>query len=148
AVASHQRAAAAWEAGSFADEVTPIPGVPLSRDESIRSDTSLERLAQLRPAFRPQGTVTAGNSSPLNDGAAALLLSDEAGLSQLGQAPLARMAGRAVSAVEPHLHGIGPVEAASAALKRLGLGWSDLSVVGLNEAFAAQSLACAAEWRA
>jgi acetyl-CoA acyltransferase len=146
AVGSHQRAAAAWEAGYYANEVVSVPGVELSRDESIRSDTSLDRLARLRPVFRPQGTVTAGNSSPLNDGAAALLLADEAGLSALEQSPLARIAGRAVSAVEPHLYGIGPVQAANQALKRAGIGWSDLCVVELNEAFAAQSLACLAQW--
>jgi acetyl-CoA acetyltransferase family protein len=146
ALASHQRAAAAWEAGSFADEVISVAGVGLTRDESIRPDTSLERLAKLRPVFRDQGTVTAGNSSPLNDGAAVLLLADEAGLVDLEQPPLARIAGRAVSGVEPQLYGIGPVEAANQALKRAGIGWSDLSVVELNEAFAAQSLACLAEW--
>jgi acetyl-CoA acetyltransferase family protein len=146
ALASHQRAAAAWEAGSFADEVVSVLGAGLTRDESIRPDTSMERLAKLRPAFREHGTVTAGNSSPLNDGAAALLLADEAGLADLEQPPLARIAGRAVSGVEPQLYGIGPVEAANQALKRAGIGWSDLSIVELNEAFAAQSLACLAEW--
>jgi acetyl-CoA acetyltransferase family protein len=123
-----------------------VSGTELARDESIRPDASLERLAKLRPVFRDQGTVTAGNSSPLNDGAAALLLTDEAGLTAVGQSPLARVASRAVSAVDPRLYGIGPVEAANHALKRAGIGWSDLSVVELNEAFAAQSLACLAEW--
>jgi acetyl-CoA acyltransferase len=146
AVTSHQRAAAAWDAGSFADEVVSIAGVGLPRDESIRSDSSMEGLAKLRPVFRPQGTVTAGNSSPLNDGAAALLLSDDAGLAAIGQRPLARLASRAVSAVEPQLYGIGPVEAANTALKRAGISWSDLTAVELNEAFAAQSLACLSEW--
>jgi acetyl-CoA acyltransferase len=146
AVTSHQRAAAAWDAGSFADEVVSIAGVGLPRDESIRSDSSMESLAKLRPVFRPQGTVTAGNSSPLNDGAAALLLSDDAGLAAIGQRPLARLASRAVSAVEPQLYGIGPVEAANTALKRAGISWSDLTAVELNEAFAAQSLACLSEW--
>jgi acetyl-CoA acetyltransferase family protein len=146
AVTSHQRAAAAWDAGSFADEVVSIAGVELPRDESIRSDSSMEGLAKLRPVFRPQGTVTAGNSSPLNDGAAALLLSDDAGLAAIGQRPLARLASRAVSAVEPQLYGIGPVEAANTALKRAGISWSDLTAVELNEAFAAQSLACLSEW--
>ena len=96
--------------------------------------------------FRPDGTVTAGNSSPLNDGAAALLLADRAGLAAAGRTPLARIAGSAATAVEPHLFGIGPVEAARRALARAGIGWSDLSVVELNEAFAAQCLACLAEW--
>jgi acetyl-CoA acyltransferase len=146
ALRSHQRAAAAWSAGTFADEVVPVPGVELERDESIRPDTSLEKLAALPPVFRPDGTVTAGNSSPLNDGAAALLLADDAGLSRMGARPLARVVSRASSAVEPQLFGIGPVEAAHTALARAGIGWGDLRVVELNEAFAAQSLACLAEW--
>ena len=146
ALASHRKAAAAWDAGEYAAEVVPVPGAALERDESIRADTTLERLGRLRPAFRPDGTVTAGNSSPLNDGAAALLLADEAGLAAAGAAPLARVAARAVAGVEPHLYGIGPVEAARTALKRAGIDWSDLAAVELNEAFAAQSLACLAEW--
>jgi acetyl-CoA acetyltransferase family protein len=146
AVASHRRAADAWDAGRFADEVVPVPGADLARDESIRADTTLAALSALKPAFRPQGTVTAGNSSPLNDGAAALLLGDEAGASAAGRAPLARIMSRAVSGVEPHLYGIGPVRAAATALKRAGIGWGDLAAVELNEAFAAQSLACLAEW--
>jgi acetyl-CoA acetyltransferase family protein len=146
ALRSHQRAARAWADGEFADEVVDVPGTDLATDECLRADTSMEKLAKLRPAFRPDGTVTAGNSSPLNDGAAALLLADEGGLAAAGATPLARIASRAVSAVEPHLFGIGPVEAAEAALKRAGIGWSDLRSVELNEAFAAQSLACLAEW--
>jgi acetyl-CoA acetyltransferase family protein len=147
ALESHHRAAAAWESEAFGDEVAPLPGVALERDESIRADTTLERLAALRPAFRPDGTVTAGNSSPLNDGAAALLLASEDAASRMGRQPLARVASRAVSAVEPQWYGIGPVEAANMALKRAGIGWADLAAVELNEAFAAQSLACLAEWR-
>ena len=146
AVLSHQRAAAAWDAGWFGDEVVGVDGADLERDESIRADTSVERLARLKPAFRQGGTVTAGNSSPLNDGAAALLIGDEAGLSAAGCRPLARIAARAVSGVEPQYYGIGPVEAAQVALKRAGIGWGDLDGVELNEAFAAQSLACLAEW--
>ena len=146
ALGSHQRAAAAWAAGAFAHEVVAVDGVDLPRDEGIREDTTLERLAQLKPAFRPDGTVTAGNSSPLNDGAAAVLITDEAGARVAGREPLARVVSRAVSAVEPPLFGIGPVEAARMALKRAGIGWADLAVVELNEAFAAQSLACLAEW--
>ena len=118
----------------------------VERDESVRVDTSLERLATLKPVFRPDGTVTAGNSSPLNDGAAALLLGDEEASRRTGKGPLARIVGRAVTAVEPQLFGIGPVQAARLALKRAGVGWDDLSVVERNEAFAAQSLACLAEW--
>jgi acetyl-CoA acetyltransferase family protein len=146
ALGSHQRAAAAWSAGVFADEVIEVPGTDLARDESIRPGTTLEALARLRPVFRPDGTVTAGNSSPLNDGAAALFLADRAGLDALGREPLARVAARAVAAVEPQYFGIGPVEAANRALARAGIGWDDLAVVELNEAFAAQSLACLAEW--
>jgi acetyl-CoA acyltransferase len=146
ALRSHQNAAAAWSAGRFADEVVSVAGVQLERDESIRSDTTLEALAKLRPAFRENGTVTAGNASPLNDGASAVLLADAEGLRAMGREPLARIASRAVSAVEPQLFGIGPVEAARVAMKRAGIGWGDLVAVELNEAFAAQSLACLAEW--
>jgi acetyl-CoA acetyltransferase family protein len=141
ALHSHQKAAAAWDAGKFADEVVPVDDVELQRDENIRGDTSLEKLGKLKPVFRKEGTVTAGNSSPMNDGASALLLSSEP-----GDAPLARIASRASSAVEPQLYGIGPVEAANTALERAGIGWGDLAAVELNEAFAAQSLACLAEW--
>ena len=146
ALRSHQRAAAAWRHGRFADEVVPVPGADLARDESVRGDTSLDALARLRPVFRPAGSVTAGNASPMNDGAAALLLASESAAERLGHPPLARVAARAVSAVEPQLYGLGPVEAAVRALARAGIGWSDLAVVELNEAFAAQALACLAEW--
>lgn len=144
ALASHRNAAAAWARGAFADETVTV--AELDRDESIRADTSLEALARLTPVFRTDGTVTAGNSSPLNDGAAALLLGDEAAIAATGARPLARIVSRAVSAVDPHLFGIGPVAAAQTALKRAGIGWSDLVSVELNEAFAAQSLACLAQW--
>jgi acetyl-CoA acetyltransferase family protein len=126
--------------------VTAVPGVALDRDESVRRDTTAAALARLRPAFRPDGTVTAGNASPLNDGAAALLLASESAAAGLGRPPLARIAARAVTAVEPPLYGIAPVEAAERALKRAGIGWSDLVAVELNEAFAAQALACLAAW--
>jgi len=141
ALDSHRKAAAAWERGAFADEVVPVPDADLERDESIRADSTLEKLGGLKPVFRNDGTVTAGNSSPMNDGASALLLSaDEAGA-------LARIASRAASAIEPPLYGIGPVEAAGKALERAGIGWGDLTAVELNEAFAAQALACLAEWK-
>lgn len=146
ALASHHRAAAAWNDGFFASHVVAVPGVELSRDEAVRADTTAAKLASLRPAFRPEGTITAGNSSPLNDGAAALLIGDEAAAARSGRRPLARFAGRGASAVEPHLFGIGPVAAAQAALRRAGIGWGDLDAVELNEAFAAQSLACLADW--
>jgi acetyl-CoA acetyltransferase family protein len=148
ALGSHQRAAAAWDAGKFDDEiVAPPEGVELDRDEGIRADSSLEKLGKLKPVFRKDGTVTAGNSSPLNDGAAALFIGDEKGAEKLGREPLARIVSRAAHGVEPHLFGIGPVEAANKAIERAGIGWDDIDVVELNEAFAAQSLACLAEWR-
>ena len=146
ALASHRKALAAWDAGRFADEVVAVPGVTLERDECPRPDTSLEALSRLRPVFREGGTVTAGNASPLSDGAAALLLADEAVVAETGRRPLARVVSRATSAVEPHLYGIGPVEAARKALAAAGVGWTDLAAVELNEAFAAQVLACLAEW--
>jgi acetyl-CoA acetyltransferase family protein len=144
ALGSHRRAARAWDEGRFDDELTPVSG--LGRDESVRPDTTAEQLARLRPSFRRAGTVTAGNASPLADGAAALLLADEAAVERLGRDPLGRIAARATVGVEPHLYGIGPVGAAELALKRAGIGWADLAAVELNEAFAAQSLACLAEW--
>jgi acetyl-CoA acetyltransferase family protein len=139
ALKSHQRAAAAWDAGHYDDWVVPIAG--LQRDEGIRADTSLEKLAKLKPAFVKDGTVTAGNASPLNDGAAAVLIGSE----DAGE-PMARIAGRGTFAVDPDIFGIGPVEAANRALKRAGIGWGDVDLVELNEAFAAQSLACLGEW--
>jgi acetyl-CoA acetyltransferase family protein len=146
ALRSHQRAAAAWRSGRFAGEIVPVPGTELDRDESVRDGTSLDALARLRPAFRAEGTVTAGNSSPMNDGAAAVMLAGERSAADNGADPLARIAARAVTAVDPHLYGVGPVEAAPVALKRAGIGWGDLAAVELNEAFAAQSLACLADW--
>ena len=147
ALASHRKAAAAWDAGRFADEVVTVAGVDLATDECVRPDTSPEALARLAPVFRPEGgSVTAGNASPLADGAAALLLADEAVVAETGRRPLARIAARATSAVEPQLYGIGPVEAARKALGAAGIGWADLAAVELNEAFAAQVLACLAEW--
>ena len=146
ALASHEKAAAAWAKGAFDDEVVPLEGIRLTRDEAIREDTSLERLAALRPAFRPEGTVTAGNASPLSDGAAALLLASEEALADLEVDPLAQVVSSAVTALEPHLYGLGPVAASKRALERAGIGWPDLAAVELNEAFAAQSLACLAEW--
>jgi acetyl-CoA acetyltransferase family protein len=145
ALRSQQRGAAAWRAGRFTGEVVPVPGAPLERDESVR-DTTLDGLARLRPVFRPDGTVTAGNASPMNDGAAAVLLAGERAAGRLGRRPLARIAARATTGVDPHLYGLGPVEAARRALSRAGIGWGDLAVVELNEAFAAQALACLAEW--
>ena len=146
ALRSHRAAAAAWDGGFYDDQVVPVPGVALARDESIRADTTLEKLAALKPAFRPDGTVTAGNASPLNDGASAVLLGSTAAESRLGLAPLARIAGRGAAANDPRFFGFAPVEAANAALKRAGIGWGDVGAVELNEAFAAQSVACVKAW--
>ncbi|WP_084963580.1 thiolase family protein [Thermoactinospora rubra] len=137
ALASHRKAAAA----DFGREIVPVGD--LSRDEGVRRDTSLEALARLGPAFRPGGTVTAGNSSPLSDGAAALLLTDEAGLR--GREPLARVTAGAVSALEPRYFGLGPVEAVTRVLAKAGRSFGDLATAELNEAFAAQTLGCLAE---
>ncbi len=146
AIASHLNAARAWDTGRYLAEIVAVDGVDLDRDEGIRPDSSVEKLARLRAVFRPDGTVTAGNSSPLNDGAAALLIADEAGVEAVGVEPLARIVSRASSGVDPEVFGIGPVQAARDALRRAGITWSDLKAVELNEAFASQSLACLAEW--
>ncbi len=146
ALRSHQSAAQAWESGFYNDQVVPVPGVELERDESIRSDTSLDRLAALAPVFRADGTVTAGNASPLNDGASAALLGSAAAESRTGLSPLARIAGRGAAANEPQFFGFAPVEAARIALRRAGIGWDDVGAVELNEAFAAQSVACVNAW--
>ena len=147
ALSSHQQAGAAWDKGLYDDEVVIVEGTGLLRDECIRADSSMDALTRLKPVFRPEGTVTAGNSSPLNDGAAAMFLADDAGLASLGGPdPLARVVARAASGVDPQVFGIGPVEAAYRALSRAGIGWGDLDVVELNEAFAAQSLACLRSW--
>ena len=147
ALRSHQCAHRAWEEGGYADWVVPVPGTGLERDEGIRPDTTLEQLARLKPAFADGGTITAGNASPLNDGAGAALLGTEAGARAAGLEPLARIAGRGTFAVDPDIFGIGPVQAAERALARAGIGWGDVDLVELNEAFASQSLACLAEWR-
>jgi acetyl-CoA acetyltransferase family protein len=146
AVGSHLRAAAAWDDGLFDAEVVTPFGADLKRDECVRADASPDTMARLKPVFRPDGRVTAGNSSPMNDGAAALLLGDERSAAVWGGEPLARVVSRAVSGVEPHRYGVGPVEAARRALDRARIGWDDLSVVELNEAFAAQALACLVQW--
>ena len=147
ALRSHQLAARAYAEGAL-KEVVPFPDVELTHDESIRADTSLEKLAKLKPAFVEGGTVTAGNASPLNDGAAALLLADESsgGAARLDRAPLARIVARAAHGVDPDVFGIGPVQAAETALRRAGLTWDAIDVVELNEAFAGQSLACLEGW--
>ncbi len=143
---SHTRAAMSWASGEFDAEVVSVEGEKLDRDESIRADTSLEKLATLKPAFLDGGTVTGGNSSPLNDGASALVVGSDSAGEQHGLTQMARIAGRGVSGIDPDIFGIGPVEAAERALERAGIGWHDLDAVELNEAFAAQSLACIKLW--
>jgi acetyl-CoA acyltransferase len=149
ALESHRRAAAAWASEAFAGEVVPVPisqkkGPPelFARDESVRTDSSLEALAKLKPAFKQGGTVTAGNSSPLNDGAAALLLASAEVVAVAGATPLARVVASQTAGVEPNLMGEGPIPAVRRLLERVGLRAGDLDLVELNEAFAAQALAC------
>ena len=144
ALASHEKAARAWKDGAYDAEVVPVESVDLPRDEGIRDDTSLEALARLKPVFREGGTVTAGNASPLNDGAAALLLVDEAGLAETGREPLARIRASAVTGIEPQYFGLGPVDAIRKALTKAGRTFGDLHTVELNEAYAAQALGCLA----
>jgi acetyl-CoA acyltransferase len=148
AVRSHRLTAQAWDGGFYDEWVVAVPDTGLETDENLRRDTSVEKLAQLRPAFVKDGTgtVTAGNASSLNDGAGALFLGDEAAAGMLGRDPIARVAGRGAHAVDPDVFGIAPVEAANRALARAGIGWGDVEVVELNEAFAAQSLACLGAW--
>jgi acetyl-CoA acyltransferase len=149
ALESHQKASDAWERGLFADEVVPIPipekkGPPTTfeRDESPRPDSSLEKLAKLAPAFREGGSVTAGNSSPLNDGAAAVLLASENVVKELGVTPLLRYVTSATVGVDPNYMGEGPIPATKKALARAGLRAPNIDLIELNEAFAAQSIAC------
>jgi acetyl-CoA acetyltransferase family protein len=152
ALASHRRAVSAIEAGRFDEEVVPVPvpqpkGDPVTvhADEQPRPDTSLEKLAKLRPAFREGGTVTAGNSSGINDGAACLVLATEERAKRLGREPLARILSVGAAGVDPAYMGVGPVPASRKALERAGLTAKDIDLVELNEAFAAQVLACMGE---
>jgi 3-oxoadipyl-CoA thiolase len=147
ALRSHRNAVAAIESGRFDDQIVPITvpqrkgdPVVVSRDEHPRVDTSLEALGRLRPAFREGGTVTAGNSSGINDGAAALLLVEAGRARSLGLRPMARVVASAVAGVDPAIMGVGPVPAARKALARAGIGVDDLDLVELNEAFASQSI--------
>jgi 3-oxoadipyl-CoA thiolase len=149
ALRSHQRAVAAIEGGLFDDQIVPVE-VPqrkadptvVSRDEHPRADTSLDALAKLRPAFREGGSVTAGNSSGINDGAAALLVVEAGRARELGLEPMARIVSTAVAGVDPAIMGVGPVPATRKALARAGLSVADLDLVELNEAFASQSVVC------
>lgn len=154
ALRSHRRAVAAAEEGRFDEEIVPVeappPGgrgepVQIERDEGPRADTSLEKLAGLRPAFREGGTVTAGNASTLNDGAACLVLASEQRAAELGARSLARIVSIGAAGVDPAYMGIGPVRAIPKALERAGLALDDIALVEINEAFAAQTLACARE---
>jgi acetyl-CoA acyltransferase len=146
AVRSHRLAAAAWDEGFYDDLVVPVPEVELARDETIRPGSTPEKLATLKTVFRPDGTITAGNASSLNDGASAVLLGSETAANRIGGPPLARIAGRGAYALEPQLFGFAPVEAAERALRRAGIDWSQVGAVELNEAFAVQSLACVDAW--
>ena len=148
ALHSHQRAIAAMDNGKFAEEIAPViipqrKGDPIvvDTDERPRRDTTLEALARLRPVFRKNGTVTAGNSSGLNDGAAAVLLMSAEKAAQLGLSPLARVVASAAAGVPPRTMGLGPIPATRKALARAGLTMDDIGLIELNEAFAIQSLA-------
>jgi acetyl-CoA acyltransferase len=144
---SHQRAAAAWDAGLHDDYVLQVdaPSGAVKRDESIRADTTAEKLATLRPAFTPGGAVTAGNSSPVNDGAIAVLVGSAARAAELGVPVLGRIVASATVAVEPHRFSVAPVPAIRKALAKAGLSTSDIAVWELNEAFAAMVLSCLRE---
>lgn len=146
ALRSHQGASRAWDNGFYDNQVVFVDGVDLLRDESIRADTSLEQLRDLKPIFREEGAVTAGNASPLSDGVSAAILGSAKAAELIGSAPLARIAGRGAAALDPAYFGFAPVEAANIALKRAGLRWPDVAAVELNEAFAGQSLACIKAW--
>jgi acetyl-CoA acyltransferase len=143
ALLSHQRAVAAIDGGRFADAIVPVPlnGHGFDTDEGPRRDTDAAALARLRPAFSAEGTVTAGNSSQMSDGAAATILMSADRAKELGLAPLARLVTYAVAGVPPEIMGIGPIEAIPKALKQAGLSLADIDLIELNEAFAAQSLA-------
>lgn len=152
ALESQRRAAVAIREGRFDAEIVPVPvhsrkgdPVMVSADEHPRSDTTMETLSRLRPVFRKDGTVTAGNSSGINDGAAALLVMEEGRARALGLEPMARVAASAVAGVDPHRMGMGPVPASRLALKRAGKTVDDLELIELNEAFAAQAIPCIGE---
>jgi acetyl-CoA acyltransferase len=146
AARSHHLADQAWNDGFYDDLVVGVPGADVERDESVRAGSSVESLSKLKASFRPDGTITAGNASPLSDGASAVLLGSERVAASIGHAPTARIAGRAAHALEPQMFGYAPVEAAEKALARAGIGWSDVGAVELNEAFAVQSLVCLDAW--
>lgn len=144
AARSHRLAHRAWEDGFYDEAVTAVEG--LARDEGIRPSTTPQVLAGLKPSFRPDGTITAGNASPLSDGACAVLLGSERAAGAIGREPLARIAGRGAMALDPRDFGRAPIEAAGRALERAGVGWDRVGAVELNEAFAVQSLVCVDAW--
>ena len=153
ALTSQMKAASAMKKGRFNKEIIAVEihqkkgdSILFESDEFVKSGTTMEALSKLKPAFRKEGSVTAGNSSGLNDGAAALLLSSEEGLKKLNTQPLARIVSMGVAGVEPAIMGIGPVEASNKALAKAGLTMNDIDIIELNEAFAAQSLACIRGW--
>ncbi len=150
---SQQKATAAQQRGRFAKEIAPVTipqkkgnAIIFDKDEFIKPATTLEGLSKLKPSFRKEGTVTAGNASGLNDGAAALLIASEDAIKQHSLKPLARIISSAVVGVEPRIMGIGPVEAANQALRKAGLTFNQIDLIELNEAFAAQALACTRSW--
>ncbi len=150
---SHQQAAAAWDAGKYQDLVVPVPpankrGTETSRDETIRADSTAQTLAGLRTVFRTgeNATVTAGNASPMSDGASAAFIGSERGGQLLGAKPIARIVSNGAFALDPQFFGFAPVQAANKAVAKAGLTWKDIAAVELNEAFAAQSLACVRAW--
>jgi 3-oxoadipyl-CoA thiolase len=154
AVRSHQKAAAAQKNGRLAYEISAVPlaqkkGEPklFEHDEFIKPETTVAILSRLKPAFKKEGSVTAGNASGVNDGACALLLASEEGIKNFNLTPLTRIVSAGVVGVEPRIMGIGPVAAANQALQKAGLKWSDIDFIELNEAFAAQGLACLREWK-
>lgn len=151
---SQQKAAKAAAAGRFAKEIVAVEipqkkGDPIKfdKDEFVKPNTNLEGLQKLKPAFKKDGSVTAGNASGLNDGAAALLLAGEKAIKQFNLKPLARIVSSAVVGVEPRIMGLGPVEASNKAIQKAGLNWKDIDIIELNEAFAAQSLGCTRQWK-
>lgn len=150
---SHQQAAAAWDAGKYQDLVVPVPpankrGTETTRDETIRADSTAQTLAGLRTVFRTgeNATVTAGNASPMSDGASAAFIGSERGGQLLGAKPIARIVSNGAFALDPQFFGFAPVQAANKAVAKAGLTWKDIAAVELNEAFAAQSLACVRAW--
>lgn len=151
---SQQKAAKAMAAGRFEKEIVAVEipqkkgdALLFNKDEFAKPNSTIETLQKLKPAFKKDGTVTAGNASGLNDGAAALLLAGENAIKQYNLKPLARIVSSAVVGVEPRIMGLGPVEAGNKAIKNAGLTWNDIDIIELNEAFAAQSLGCTRQWK-